>query len=375
MLLRAATLVTGDEVLTDGWVDVRDGCVHAVGTGEPPAPVDHPLGDAVLVPGFVDVHVHGGGGHDVTAADPDDVLATRAVHLAHGTTTAMASLVTLPPDRLLRSVALLAELVQGGAFAGIHLEGPWLSPARAGAHDVRLLTPPDPAQVDAVLAAGRGTVRMVTLAPELPGGLDAVRRVAGAGALAAVGHTDADHATTRAAIEAGARVATHLFNAMPPVHHRTPGPVIALLDDPRVTVEVIADGVHQHPAVTAAVLAAAGPDRVVVVTDAMAATGMPDGRYLLGDLPVVVEGGTARRADDGAIAGGTATMDVLLRTVAATPAGLLGAVRAAATVPARLLGRPDVGRLAPGCRADAVVLDRSLHVRGVLHGGAWHVGP
>jgi len=375
MLLQAATLVTGDEVLVDGWVDVRAGHVHAVGTGEPPAPVDHPLGDAVLVPGFVDLHVHGGGGHDVTARDADDVLATRAVHLAHGTTTAMASLVTLPPDRLLRSVALLAELVEGDAFAGIHLEGPWLSPARAGAHDVRLLTAPDPAQVDAALAAGRGTVRMVTLAPELPGGLDAVRRVAGAGALAAVGHTDADHATTCAAIEAGARVATHLFNAMPPVHHRAPGPVIALLGDPRVTVEVIADGVHQHPAVTAAVLAAAGPDRVVVVTDAMAATGMPDGRYLLGDLPVVVEGGTARRADDGAIAGGTATMDVLLRTVAGTPAGLLGAVRAAATVPARLLGRPDVGRLAPGCRADAVVLDRALRVRGVLHRGTWHVGP
>ncbi|MFC7766269.1 N-acetylglucosamine-6-phosphate deacetylase [Leucobacter soli] len=208
---------------------------------------------------------------------------------------------------------------RGGGSAiirGIHLEGPWLSPVRAGAHAPGLLRHPDPRELDALLAAGRGRIRMVTIAPELPGALDAIRRIVDAGAVAAIGHTDADYETTRRAIDAGARVATHLFNAMRPLHHREPGPTLALMEDPRVSVELIADGVHLHPALVDGVRDAVGPDRVLLVTDAMDAAGYADGDYRLGELDVEVRGGIARLAGSDTIAGSTATMDAMFRAAA-----------------------------------------------------------
>jgi N-acetylglucosamine-6-phosphate deacetylase len=290
----------------------------------------------------------------------------------------MASLVTASPEDLLASVAMLAELHRAGVVAGIHLEGPWISPHRCGAHDPRELRTPDAAEIDRLLAAADGAVAMVTLAPELPGAPEAVRRLTGAGVIAAVGHTDCSYAVARDAVDAGARVATHLFNAMRPVHHRDPGPIVALLDDPRVAVELIADGTHLHPALYRYVTRTAGPDRVVLVTDAMAAAGLGDGRYRLGPMAVDVTGGVARIAGTDTIAGSTATMDRLFRAAVRTwsepgavptDEALLHAVRQTSGNPARVLGRTDVGGLEPGRRADFVVLDADLRVTGVVVGG------
>ncbi|SDF01150.1 N-acetylglucosamine-6-phosphate deacetylase [Pseudonocardia oroxyli] len=354
-----------------GWVGVEGGRIVATGIGRPPRPAEHELGVAVVVPGFVDLHVHGGGGAAYTTGDPAEARRALRFHRAHGTTTTLASLVTAGPAELRRAVDALTELVADGELAGVHLEGPWLAEARCGAHDPALLRDPDPAELDALLATG--VVRMVTLAPERRGALDAIRRVAGAGALAAVGHTDAGYELVGSAIEAGVRVGTHLFNAMAPLHHREPGPAAALLGDPRVTVELVTDGLHVHPALWDLVLASAGPTRVAAVTDAMVAAGMPDGRYRLGGLDVRVREGVARLERRGSIAGSTATGDALLRAiVAAAPdrrSGLVRAVAMTAGTPAATLGL-DVGVLEPGRRADLVVLSPELTVREVWRGGA-----
>ena len=275
MILSADALVA-PAVDGPGWLQTEGDRIVALGSGVVAADAHFP----VLVPGFVDVHVHGGAGAAFPGGDVEDALRAVAFHRAHGTTTTLASLVTAAPEELRRAVDALAELVVDGEIAGVHLEGPWLAASRCGAHDPAQLRDPDPGELDELLVTG--VVAMVTLAPERVGALDAVRRVVGAGAVAAVGHTDADFALTRAAIAAGARHATHLFNAMAPLHHREPGPVVALLDDDRVTVELVTDGLHVHPALWEHVVRAAGAHRVAAVTDAMAAAGMPDGAYRLG---------------------------------------------------------------------------------------------
>lgn len=252
-------------------------------------PADAEFPDAIVVPGFVDMHVHGGGGASFADGNAADIARAAEFHLRHGTTTTLASLVTAGPAELLSAVGALAEATRDGVVAGIHLEGPWLSPARCGAHDHTRMRAPDPAEIESVLAAADGAVRMVTLAPELPGSDAAIRRFRDAEVVVAVGHTDATYTQTRHAIDLGATVGTHLFNAMPPLDHRAPGPVLALLCDPRVTVEIIADGVHVHPAVVHAVIEAVGPDRVAVVTDAIAAAGCGDGAFRLGTMPIEVE--------------------------------------------------------------------------------------
>jgi N-acetylglucosamine-6-phosphate deacetylase len=256
-------------------------------------------------------------------------------------------------------------------LAGIHLEGPWLSPRRAGAHDIELLVEPKPADVDALLEAGRGHVRMVTLAPELPGGLDAIRRLTAAGVVSGIGHTDATYDEARAALDAGASVGTHLFNAMRKLHHREPGPIAALLEHPDAYVELIADGVHVHPAMLR-LAARAKPHLTVLVTDAMAAAAAADGTYTLGRMTVDVREGVARLSEGGAIAGSTLTMAAAVRyavRVAGLP--LDEVIRAATLSPATMLRLDRVGALRPGYRADLVVLDDDLQVRRVLHRGAW----
>ncbi|WP_291479690.1 N-acetylglucosamine-6-phosphate deacetylase [Corynebacterium sp.] len=378
-LVTADVLVTGDEVLRPGWVEITDGTVTALGGGEPPRPTtdgDLVLDGATVVPGFVDMHVHGGGGGAFPVATDEETATAVAMHAAHGTTTIMASLVSAHPDELLREVDVLSGHVHDGLVAGIHLEGPWLAPSRKGAHDPTALRHPghpDAGELARVLDAARGTVRMVTLAPELDGALDAVRQVVDAGAVAAVGHTDASYEQTLAAVDAGARVGTHLFNAMRPVHHREPGPVTALVEDPRVTVEMIGDGVHLHPSLYRGVCELVGPDRVTLVTDAMAAAGMPDGSYRLGTLGVDVSDGVAHVAGTDTIAGSTATMDQLFRFAVAnggigSDAALLQAVRHTSVNPARTVGFPTVG-LHVGGRADLVALDADLQVTAVLRGG------
>ena len=382
MLLTAGTIFTGAKMLRPGWIETADASVTAVGAGSPPRPPDHDLGASTVVPGFIDTHVHGGGGGSFSGG-ADQTATAVALHRRHGTTTLLASLVSEAPDDLLRQVRDLSEQVRTGLIAGIHLEGPWLSEHRCGAHDPALLRDPEAAELTRVLDAGGGTIRMVTLAPERSGGLEAIRRVVDAGAVAAIGHTEATYAQTRTAIDAGATVGTHLFNAMRPIHHREPGPVIALLEDPRVTVEMIADGVHIDPALFRHIVGSVGPDRVSLVTDAMAAAGMADGAYRIGPLAVEVADGVAHLAGTDTIAGSTATMDRLFRfAVTHGVDGRIGgralhrddalalAVRQSSVNPARALGLPSPV-LQPGTRADLVVLDTSLVVTAVMSRGAW----
>lgn len=368
-MLTGANVVTPDGVLQDGWVRVRDGHITDTGAGHPPE-LGADLGGCWLVPGFVDVHCHGGGGASFTAADPDQARRAVAAHRAHGTTTSMASLVSAHPRDLAAQVRVLADLVHEGLLAGVHLEGPFLSEQRCGAHDPALLRCPDTRTVQDLLEAGRGAIGMVTLAPELPGALDAVRLLADSGVIAAVGHTDATHDDVLAAVRAGATVATHLFNGMRPLHHREPGPIGELLADERITVELICDLVHLHPSVVRLTADAAGPDRIALVTDAISAAAAPDGRYFLGELPVTASDGQAR-LDDGSLAGSTLTMDEAVRNmVLQCGATISDAVTAASTVPARLLGLHErIGRIEPGMAADLVVLDDALQVVAVLVGG------
>ncbi|MDN5894877.1 MAG: N-acetylglucosamine-6-phosphate deacetylase [Nocardioides sp.] len=379
MLIGADCVVTGEKALRPGWIDVADGRVVALGSGPPPRPPGVDLEGITVVPGFVDTHVHGGGGGSFSDATREATLAAVELHRSHGTTSLVASLVSAPPADLLRQVDVLAAHVHDDLLAGIHLEGPWLSPRRCGAHEPSALRHPDPAELDALLAAGRGAIRMVTIAPELPRAEAAIQRAVGAGAVAAVGHTNCTYDQARAAIEAGATVATHLFNAMRPVHHREPGPVVALMEDDRVTLEMITDGVHLHPALYRTVVARAGSARVSLVTDAIAAAGMPDGAYELGPLAVHVVGAVARLADGDTIAGSTATMDTMFRFAHAQAGpdpdqALMAAVHQTSITPARALGLPHQG-LAVGGAADLVALDGACNIAGVMHQGSWTHGP
>lgn len=379
------TVIAGGRVVlpdrvVDGWIGLAGDRITGVGDGAPPpgtgAPEDAVVdaAGAYVLPGFVDIHCHGGGGAAFTAGGGDAARAAAAFHLRHGTTTMLASLVTAPVEMLTAQAGVLAGLAAEGVIAGVHFEGPFLAAKRCGAQDPAYLRAPDPAELDGLVAAARGQARMITVAPERPGALDLVRRAAAAGVVVAVGHTDATYAETRAAIDAGATVATHLFNGMRPLHHREPGPVLACLTAPEVTCELINDGVHLDERV---VRFATTTGRSCLVTDAMSAAGMPDGGYRLGSQTVRVAGGVARLAGGDSIAGSTLTMDAAVRR-AVTEVGLAlpEASVAAALTPASVLGLADeVGSLATGKRADLVIMDPELRPRAVMRAGSWVTPP
>ncbi|CAM5530714.1 N-acetylglucosamine-6-phosphate deacetylase OS=Streptomyces glaucescens OX=1907 GN=SGLAU_15460 PE=3 SV=1 [Streptomyces glaucescens] len=289
----------------------------------------------------------------------------------------VASTVTGDLRFLAERAGLLSELAEQGDIAGIHFEGPFISPCRKGAHSEELLRDPDPAEVRGLIDAARGHAKMVTLATELPGGLDSVRLLADHGVIAAVGHTDATYEQTVAAIDAGATVATHLFNAMPALGHRAPGPIAALLEDERVTVELINDGTHLHPAALELAFHHAGAGRVAFITDAMDAAGFGDGRYMLGPLEVEVADGVARLVEGGSIAGSTLTLDrAFKRAVTVDRLSVEDTVAALSANPARLLGLSDrIGSLEPGKDADLVLLDADFELTGVMRRGEWVVQP
>ncbi|GIH63522.1 N-acetylglucosamine-6-phosphate deacetylase [Microbispora siamensis] len=373
--LSDARVVTPDGV-HDGWLTIEDGRITHIGRGQ--APRDGlGLGGRTVVPGFVDIHSHGGAGGSFPDGDPETAAAVAAFHLSRGSTTLMASLVTAAPDTLARAAATLADLCEQGLIAGIHFEGPYIARSRCGAHEPTLLREPDVAEFRALVKAGRGHVRMLTIAPELPNALDVIRDAAAEGVVAALGHSDASYEQTIEGIDAGATVATHLYNAMPPLGHRAPGPIAALLQDERVTVELINDGVHVHPAMLRLAMHAAGAGRTALITDAMAAAGMGDGRYPLGPMTVDVVDGVARLASDtpggGSIAGSTLTMDVAFRrTVREAGRSLVDAALMASLTPARVLGLDgEIGSITVGKYADLVVLDDDLGVGGVMKRGAW----
>lgn len=347
--------------------------------GDPRTSVD--LGDRLLAPGFVDVHVHGAAGTQVNGRSPDDVAQAvadvAAFHASRGTTAMLATTVTDTRDRLAATVAGIAQAVRsptpGGArVLGSHLEGPFIAAPRAGAQDLAHIRPPDRGELNRLLELGAGTVRLVTLAPELPEAEALIADCLEAGAAVALGHTDADYDTARRAFAAGATHVTHLWNAMAPLHHRRPGLVGAALGEDAVTVEVVCDLHHVHPAVVALV-ARAARGRMVLVTDAMAAAGAASGRYTLGAMAVDVEGTRAALAGDPAtLAGSVLTMDGAVRN-AAGPVGLPleAALAAASSVPAAVPGgAADVtGAVAVGSPADVVVLEPTLSVVATLVGG------
>jgi N-acetylglucosamine-6-phosphate deacetylase len=388
-------VVTPTAVLEDGVVVVDGALIAWVGpaadagaAGWPDVPAAAARPRTVL-PGLVDLHDHGGGGASFPdSTTPDEARVAIREHLAHGTTTLVASLVTAAPDTLRQRVGVLAELADAGELAGIHLEGPFLSTVRCGAQDPHLIQAPDAGLVRELAAAAHGHLVTMTVAPELAGvaGDDGVSAaLISAGALPSFGHTDASWEQTVAAVaDARARLAatpgrrsarptvTHLFNGMRPLAHRNPGPIPELLAGAArgdVVVELIADGTHVDPGLVRSVFELVGADSIALVTDAMAATGMPDGVYRLGSQGVTVAGGVARLTHGGAIAGGTAHLLDVLRSTVRAGVPLVDAVRAAATTPATVLGDPRVGALEAARRADVLVTDDDLRVVQVWRAG------
>jgi N-acetylglucosamine-6-phosphate deacetylase len=370
-LLHSATAVDARGEVPDSWLLLDGEVIAEAGRGS-----DRPAADEVVdlsgrfvTPGFVDLHGHGGGGEDFATGDLPLAL---AAHRAHGTTRSVVSLVSEPVEKLVEQLGRIARLTATDPLVlGSHLEGPFLAEERRGAHAAETLRAPDEATIDRLLAAADGTLRQITIAPELPGALDAVRRFAAAGVVVAIGHTQADAAVTRAAFDAGATLLTHAFNAMPGIHHRAGGPVAAALQDHRVSLELVLDGHHVEPDV-AAIAFAAAPGRVALITDAMAAAAGPEGDYRLGSLEVAVHDGVATIAGTGTIAGSTLTQDVALR-LAVDEVGLsrAEAVAALTATPARILGLDrELGVLAPGFAADVVVLDDGYAVRDVWAAGS-----
>jgi N-acetylglucosamine-6-phosphate deacetylase len=386
-------VVTPEGVVDDGLVVVSGGLVVYAGesagagaavhqTAETPAQdraaVEAPPGGFVL-PGLVDVHNHGGGGASFTGAVPEELTRAAAHHLEQGTTSVVASVVADHPEVMLAAVRAGADAAERGEVVAVHVEGPFLAEARCGAQDVRHLRLPDPGLTRDLLAAGRGQVRVMTLAPELAGADRVVGVLLDEGVVPAVGHTEADADLVRRTLSAVRHhlgrpgLVTHLFNAMAPLHHRTPGPVAGALraaaaGDARV--ELVADGVHLDDETVALVFDLLGPERVLLVTDAMAAAGMRDGRYDLGPQRVRVIGGVARLGDGGTLAGGTTHLLEVVRRCVGAGIELAAAVTAAARTPAEALGI-DVGRLRAGTRADLVVTDAELRPTGVMRAGRW----
>lgn len=352
-----AALVSGR--LVPGDVTVDGGTVLDVGVS--------PGGrSGVAVPGFVDIQVNGFAGVDFSDPGADGYDSVAAPLLASGVTAYLPTLISLPEATTIAALARVcaAATVAGPLLIGAHVEGPFLSPARKGAHDAANIVPPDLEHAERLLAAG--PVRMMTLAPELPGALELVQMLVGRGVVVACGHSDATAAEARAAFERGASVVTHLFNAQRPFSHRDPGIVGAALDSDAV-VSIIVDGFHLA-AETVRITMAAAPGRVALITDAIAAAGLGDGAHRLGDRSVVVSGGAVRLAD-GTLAGSALTMDRAVRNLIDLGIGFEEAVAAATEVPARAIRRTDLGILGPGSRADITVLDDALQVTRTLVAG------
>jgi len=370
IILAARRMLSPSGLVDDAWIEVDGQKIAAWGVGRPPAAAAQSI-DGLISPGFVDVHSHGGGGANF-ADGADDARRVLATHLAQGTTTMLASVVTNPLDDMAASVEALTPLVGAdepgrASLAGIHLEGPWLSPQYKGAHEVSYLRDPG---LDEVKRLASPVVRLVTMAPEREGALTAIEWLVNRSIVVAVGHTAADYACAKQAIAAGATGATHLFNAMPDILHRAPGPALALWQSPDIWVELVCDGAHVAVDLIAHVMATK-PGRCVFVTDAMAAAGASDGDYHLGGRYVQVRDGVARLAGLDTIAGSTLTLSRAVQVAVRAGIPLELALLAATAHPADYIRLTGVGRLQAGNWADLVVMDDDLEVRQVMHRGEW----
>jgi len=381
----ASRILTPHEEISDGVIIVEGSQIAGVGHRDeiriPPGATDCVATGLTVIPGFVDLHIHGAGGHDVVEGDEPALDRIASTVARHGTTSIVATTVTAPVEQTCRSLENIAQYIRGhekpnvtgrlvAEILGIHLEGPFISPARRGVHPPSAIARPSVEILGKFIKAGDGLVKILTLAPELPGAMELIESAVAAGAVAAMGHTDADYEQARAAIRAGARHAVHTYNAMRPFSHRDPGILGAIMTDPEVTAEIIADGVHVAAAAIQVLIGAKGFDTVLLVSDGIAATGMRDGNYRLGDFEVSVKDGVARNSE-GKLAGSTLTLDRALRNLVGLGVPLIEAVRMATLLPARRLSMAGKkGVIAAGADADLVALTPDLRVQWVMTRGA-----
>ena len=379
MLIAAAHLVTAaganEPVPFQGFVEITDGAISGVGPGLPARPADVTLDTGYLLPGFVDLQVNGYFGADFQTADASSWAVVAGRLPETGTTSFAPTVITAPIDSLVATLRgarpIVAGLPPGGArVLGVHVEGPFIAPRRRGAHNPAWITEPTPTAVGALVEAGGGLLRLVTLAPERPGGLDAVSQLTAAGVLVSVGHSDAFAAQVAQAADRGAAKVTHLFNAQRPLGHREPGVVGQALSDSRLTSGLIVD-LHHVAGSVCKIAFDAAQGRIALVTDAAACAGMPPGEYQLGGEPITLPPGDSQPPvrSDGTLAGSNLRMDRAVANAVASGITLTAAVTAATRIPADLIGRPDLGRIAPGVEADLVWLGPDLETRATWVGG------
>jgi len=380
-VLRHLTIYTPYRRIDDGYIVVRGGYIEEVGS----EPLGRLYGDSIdlrgyiALPGFIDTHIHGVGGVDVTEnPGPDKVLEMSRLLPRYGVTAFIPTSVSAPREALVEFCSSVGEAISswseenGSRILGAHLEGPYINPGYAGAHDPRYIREPDPSEVLECIEASKGSLRQVTLAPEVRGAERIVSMARDKGFVVSAGHTGASYEEGLRAFSMGVSKVTHIFNAMTRFHHREPGIGVAALQSGGVYIEVIPDLVHLHRAVVKMIVDLAGPERVVLVSDSISAAGMPDGVYSLGGKRVVVEGGVCRLADSGAIAGSAITLDTGLRNIVSLGYPLDKASIMASTSPAKSVGALEshgIGLVGPGYRADIVVLDTSLRVVRTYIGG------
>jgi N-acetylglucosamine-6-phosphate deacetylase len=380
----ASRVLTPQDELNDAVILVEDGRILALGHRDqvtvPAGAVDYLASGMTVVPGFVDVHIHGAGGHDVMEGNVRALEKIASTVARYGTTSMLATTVTAPVDDTCQSIEGIARYIRkreeetgasrSAEILGIHLEGPFISKAQRGVHPLECLAKPSTKLLDQFLQAAGGLARIITLAPELPGGLELVAHAKAAGLVVSMGHTDADYDQARDAMQAGARHATHMYNAMRPFTHRDPGVIAAVMTEPEATAEIIADLVHVAGPAIQVLLGVKGFDTVVAITDGIAATGMPDGTYRLGTFDVIVRDGVCRNSE-GKLAGSTLTLDRALRNLVSLGVPFPDAVRMMTILPARRLGLAGKkGIIAVGSDADLVVLTPDLQVAGVMTRGS-----
>lgn len=380
----ANVILTPHEELRDSVILVEDGKITGLGPRDevrvPAEAAHYAAGDKIVVPGFVDIHIHGAGGHDVMEANARALDRITSTVARYGTTSILATTVTAPIEETCHSLQGIARYIRhheklgditrpSAEILGIHLEGPFISKARRGVHPPDAIARPSAEDLAKFRKAADGLIRILTIAPELPGALELIAHAVAEGLVVAVGHTDADYDETRAAFSAGARHAVHFYNAMRPFTHRDPGVIGAVLTEPEMTAEVIADGVHVAGPAIQVLIGTKGFHTVLLASDGTSATGMPNGNYRLGTMEVTVKGGVSRNAE-GKLAGSTLTLDRALRYVVELGVPLIEAVRMATVLPARRIGLAGKkGIIAIGGDADLVVLTQDLRVEGVMTRG------